>query len=234
MKNLRFLFAVAVPVIALSLGANAMRAGALDDKPQAKSADGKPAKTTDEAKPKGAELDKAAPDFTLKDVDGKTVKLSDFKGKTVVLEWFNPECPVSAGCHQKGALKDQAERVAKDGIVWLSINSSAAGKEGSGAEKNKKAAGEWKMKNPVLLDESGEVGHLYGARTTPHMFVIDAKGILVYRGAIDNAMAKKGEDEKPINYVDNVLADLKAGKAVATKETKSYGCGVKYGNPNPN
>jgi hypothetical protein len=66
------------------------------------------------------------------------------------------------------------------------------------------------------------------------MFVIDAKGILVYRGAIDNAMAKKGEDEKPINYVDNVLADLKAGKAVATKETKSYGCGVKYGNPNPN
>lgn len=225
MKHYRLLLAVAVPVIALSFGASVVRAASFDDK-KVEAKDDKP----QGEKARGAAIDKPAPDFTLKDVDGKTVKLSDYKGKIVVLEWFNPECPVSAGCHAKGSLKDGAARAAKEGVVWLAINSSGAGKEGSGAEKNKKAAAEWNMKHPVLLDESGEVGHLYGAKTTPHMFVIDAKGMLVYKGAIDN----QGKDDKMINFVDTALADLKAGKPVATKETKSYGCGVKYGNPNPN
>ncbi len=222
MKKLGLTFAIALPVIAAGLCATKARAAGLDDKK-----DDKQAQHSDE-KMKGAAIDKPAPAFALKDVDGKTVKLADYKGKVVVLEWFNPDCPVSAGCHREGALKDQAARAAKDGVVWLAINSSAAGKEGSGADKNKKAAADFNMKYPVLIDESGEVGRMYGAKTTPHMFVIDVKGNLVYRGAIDNQ--QKGE--KNVNYVDAALADIKAGKAVQTKETKSYGCGVKYGNPN--
>jgi peroxiredoxin len=230
MNKFRLLFAIAVPVVALSLGATTARATTLQDK-KVETKDDKPApKPVDEKASKGAAIDKAAPAFTLKDVDGKTVNLADYKGKVVVLEWFNPECPVAAGCHKSGALKDQAARASKDGVVWLAINSGGAGKEGSGAEKNKKMAAEWGMKHPVLIDESGEVGRLYGAKTTPNMYVIDAKGILVYRGAIDNQ--EKGD--KAINYVDAALADIKAGKPVATKETKPYGCGVKYGTPNPN
>jgi peroxiredoxin len=225
MKQFQLLLAVAIPLVALGAMARTARAATLDDKKVEAKDD---AHKSDDKAAKGAAIDKPAPDFTLKDVDGKSVKLSDYKGKTVVLEWFNPECPVSAGSHKEGALKDQAARVAKDGVVWLAINSSGEGKEGSGVEKNKKLAGEWKMNHPVLLDESGEVGHLYGARTTPHMFVIDAKGMLVYKGAIDNAQEKS---DKLVNYVDAALADLKAGKPVATKETKSYGCGVKYAKP---
>lgn len=221
MKQFRLLLAIALPVIALSLQSNPARAATFDDKKIE-------TKPVDDKAQKGAALDKPAPEFTLKDLDGKAVKLSDYKGKIVVLEWFNPECPVIVGAHTKGALKDQAERVAKDGVVWLSINSSGAGKEGSGVEKNKKMGAEWRMKNPILIDESGEVGRLYGAKTTPNMFVIDTKGLLVYRGAIDN----KAEGDKLVNYVDAALADLKAGKPVATKETKPYGCGVKYANPN--
>jgi peroxiredoxin len=227
MKQFKLLLALAIPVIAFGTVARAARAASFDDK-KVEAKDDKPqTKPADDKSTKGAAIDKAAPDFTLKDVDGKAVKLSDYKGKIVVLEWFNPECPVSAGSHQKGALKDQAERVSKDGIVWLAINSSGAGMEGNGVEKNKKMAGEWKMKHPVLIDESGDVGRMYGAKTTPHMFVIDTKGLLVYRGAIDN----QGKDDKMINYVDAALADLKAGKPVETKETKSYGCGVKYAKP---
>jgi peroxiredoxin len=229
MKQIRFLFAVALPVIALSLDTAPARAAILGGN-KVETKDDKPVHKHGDEKTKRAAIDKPAPDFTLKDVDGKTVKLSDYKGKIVVLEWFNPECPVSAGSHENGALKDQAQRVAKDGVVWLSINSGGPGKEGSGIEKNKKMGAAWNMKNPILIDESGEVGHLYGAKTTPDMFVIDAKGLLVYSGAIDN----KSKDDKLVNYVDAALADLKAGKPVATKETKPYGCGVKYGNPNPN
>lgn len=177
----------------------------------------------------GAAIGSPAPDFTLKDVDGKTVKLSDYKGKTIVLEWFNPGCPFVVAAHGKdGELAGMSTKVAADGVVWLSINSSAAGKEGSGAEMNKKMRDEWKIKNPVLLDESGDVGRMYGAKSTPHMFVIDAKGMLVYRGALDNAPMGKVDGPTKMNYVAMALADLKAGKPVATKETKSYGCSVKY------
>lgn len=176
-----------------------------------------------------AAIGKPAPDFELKDLDGKTVKLSDYKGKTVVLEWFNPECPFVVGAYKDGALKDQASRVSKDGIVWLSINSGAKGKQGADPEKNKKAKADWKMPGPILIDEKGDVGRRYEAKTTPHMYVIDPKGTLVYRGAIDNApMGKVENGEAVANYVDLALADIKAGKPVAKPETKSYGCGVKY------
>ena len=179
--------------------------------------------------PKGAELGKPAPDFELKDLDGKTVKLSDFKGKTVVLEWFNPECPVSAGCHAKGTLKGLDQKVTKDGVVWLAINSGGAGMEGAGADKNKKAKTDWSMAATILLDEDGAVGHKYGAKTTPHMFIVDSKGNLVYRGGIDNAPGGKAEGGgEVVSYVEVALAELKAGKPVTKNDTKPYGCGVKY------
>lgn len=221
MKNLNTWIAAGMGAIALIAVASALPT--LDKEGEGKKReDPKPVATK-------AELGKPAPDFELKDLDGKAVKLSDYKGKTVVLEWFNPECPFVVRAHGEGELKGQAARVAKDGIVWLSINSGAAGKQGNGLEKNRKAALDWKMTNPVLVDEKGEIGRMYEAKTTPHMYVIDAKGVLVYRGAIDNAPNGKPEEgEKLVNYVDAALTNLKAGKPIATAETKSYGCGVKY------
>jgi peroxiredoxin len=181
----------------------------------------------------GAEVGKPAPDFTLKDVDGKEVKLSSFKGKTVVLEWFNPECPFVKASHSKGSLVDTAKKQTKKGIVWLSINSGGAGKQGAGAEKSKAGAKGFNMENPILLDEAGTVGKAYGATNTPHLFVIDAKGVLAYRGAIDNSPDGEGqspEGGKLVNYVDAALEDLAANRAVKTPDTKPYGCSVKYAN----
>ncbi len=176
-----------------------------------------------------AELGKPAPDFTLSDVDGKTVSLASFKGKTVVLEWFNPKCPFVKRNHELGPLKDMAARVENTGAVWLSINSAAPGKQGNGAEATKFGMNKYKMTNTVLLDEDGKVGHAYGADHTPHMFVIDKSGLLVYRGAIDNAPDGDTDLGAPfVNYVDAALADLAAGRAVAKPETHAYGCGVKY------
>ncbi|MBL9037241.1 MAG: thioredoxin family protein [Archangium sp.] len=180
----------------------------------------------------GAELGAAAPDFSLKDLDGKTVKLADFKGKTVVLEWFNPECPYVKASHTKGSLVDTAKKQTAKGIVWLSINSGAVGKQGAGVEKNREGVKTFAMSNPVLLDETGATGKAYGATNTPHVFVINKDGKLVYRGAIDNS--PDGEGASPtggtlVNYVNAALDDLAAGRPVKTNDTKAYGCGVKYG-----
>ncbi len=189
-----------------------------------------PAKDTGKEAEGGAAIGTKAPNFTLKDTDGKEVKLADFAGKIVVLEWFNPQCPFVVAAHEKdGALRDMSAKVAREGVVWLSINSGAPGKEGAGLEVSKKMREEWKIGNPVLIDESGDVGRMYGAKTTPHMFIIDAKGMLAYRGALDNAPRGKLEGDKKINYVEDALAELKAGKPVTTKETRAYGCSVKYG-----
>lgn len=179
-----------------------------------------------------ATLGAPAPDFTLTDLDGKKVKLSDYQGKTVVLEWFNPGCPFVVRSHTRGSLIDTAKKAQEKGVVWLAINSGAPGKQGTGVDTNRKAAGEWKMSHPVLLDESGKVGKAYGATNTPHMYVIDSKGTLVYRGAIDNSPDGEGQspkDGKLVNYVTSALEDVAAGRAVKTSDTKAYGCGVKYG-----
>lgn len=178
-----------------------------------------------------AEIGKPAPDFALKDLDGKEVRLSSFKGKKVVLEWFNPGCPFVKASHTKGSLVTAAKKTTASGVVWLSINSSADGKQGAGVEANKEGAKTFGMENPILLDADGSVGHTYGATNTPHMMVIDEKGVLVYRGAIDNS--KDGEGQSPtggklVNYVDSALADIGAGKPVSTSETEAYGCSVKY------
>jgi peroxiredoxin len=173
-----------------------------------------------------------APDFSLPDLDGKNVTLSSFKGKTVVLEWFNPGCPFVRKAHTVGSLKDTPARATAQGVVWLAINSGAPGKQGYGAEANRKTAVEYAMTYPVLLDEAGTVGRTYGATNTPHMYVIDPSGKLVYRGAIDNSPDGEGQspaDGKLVNYVDAALASLKAGEPVNVPDTKAYGCGVKYG-----
>jgi peroxiredoxin len=173
-----------------------------------------------------------APDFTLKDLDGKTVKLADFKGKTVVLEWFNPGCPFVRNSHTKGSLVTTAKKHTQKGVTWLAINSGAPGKQGHGVEMNREAKKMFSLDHPVLLDESGQVGKAYGATNTPHMFVIDKTGQIVYRGAIDNSPDGEGaspQGGKLINYVDAALEDLAAGRPVKVPQTKAYGCGVKYG-----
>ena len=179
-----------------------------------------------------AEVGKPAPDFTLKDLDGKDVTLSSFKGKVVVLEWFNPGCPFVKNSHTKGSLKEAAKRHTKNGVVWLAVNAGAAGKQGAGVDANREGAKTFAMEHPILLDETGDVGRTYGATNTPHMMVIDDKGTLVYRGAIDNSPDGEGQSPtggKLVSYVDEALAAVAAGKAPATAETKAYGCSVKYG-----
>ena len=183
----------------------------------------------DDPAPEVAEVGKPAPGFTLADLDGKEFKLSDHEGKVVVLEWFNPGCPYVVRNHEKDSLKTTAADLAKQGVVWVAINSGAPGKQGTGKETNAKAAEKWGMKHPVLLDEEGEVGRRYGARTTPHMYVIDAKGVLRYAGGIDNdPSGKLGPDER-VNYVRAAVGALLEGERVETPTSKPYGCGVKYG-----
>jgi peroxiredoxin len=174
---------------------------------------------------------KKAPDFTLADLDGKEVKLSAFKGKVVVLEWFNPGCPFVKKSHTVGSLITTAKKHTETGIVWLAINSGAAGNQGHAVELNQQATKDWSIGHPVLRDLDGKVGKAYGATNTPHMFVIDKKGTVVYAGAIDNspdAEGKSPEGGTLVNHVDAALADLAAGRAVKTASTKAYGCSVKY------
>jgi len=186
----------------------------------------KPAEKKEEPKKAAlAEIGKPAPDFELKDLDGKAVKLADHKGKIVVLEWFNPDCPAVISGHSKGTLKDMAARsTAEREVVWLAVNSGGPGKQGHAVEANKKRVEEWKIGHPILRDEKGDVGRAYGAKSTPHMMVIDAKGVLAYRGAPDNAPnGTPPEGEELVNYVTAAISALKAGKVPETKETRSYG-----------
>jgi peroxiredoxin len=178
-----------------------------------------------------AEVGQPAPDFALQDLDGKVHRLSDLRGKVVVLEWFNPGCPYVVASHTKGTLADAASKQARDGVVWLAVNSAAAGKQGHGVEANRSAAKAWSMAHPILLDESGAVGRAYGATNTPHMFVIGKDGRLAYRGAIDNSPdAERGSPQGGVlvEYVTAAIEDLAAGRPVRTTSTKAYGCGVKY------
>lgn len=176
-----------------------------------------------------AVVGETAPNFTLKDLDGKDVNLSEVgKDKVVVLEWFNPECPFIVKHHKTNpTFNNLYKEYAGKGVVFLAINSGAPGNQGAGLEKSKAGKAEFKLEYPVLLDESGTVGRMYGAKTTPHCFVIAKDGSVAYAGAIDNDTdAQKAGDT---NYVKAALDEILAGKAVTTKETKPYGCSVKYG-----
>lgn len=165
-----------------------------------------------------------APDFRLKDQDGKIVSLAEFKDKVVVLEWFNDGCPFVQAHYDGGAMNRVAETYGAKNVIWLAINST----KGADTEHNKQVAGKWSIERPVLDDSDGKVGHEYGAKTTPHMFVIN-KGTIVYNGAIDSANSPEQADvAKSTNYVAKALDEVLAGQPVTTPQTKPYGCGVKY------
>lgn len=177
-----------------------------------------------------AAIGKPAPDFTLATADGKTVKLSDLRGKTVVLEWFNPECPFVKAAHDAGPLKDLAAKTtaASPTVAWLAINSGAPGKQGHGAEVNSAAAKTWSLAHPILLDETGAVGHAYGATNTPHMYIVDAQGALVYRGGLDNAPMGEPDGGARVALFEDALAAVLAGKPIESADTRAWGCTVKY------
>lgn len=179
-----------------------------------------------------ASVGQAAPDFTLTDIDGNRHSLSEFKGRTVVLEWVNPECPFVVKHYDKSGNIPKLQKAATaDGVVWLSINSAAADKEGDYAPAQVKA---WQQRirfaaTGYFRDADGVVGHLYDARTTPHIYVINPQGTLVYAGGIDSIRSSRVEDiAKATNYVTETLADLKAGRPVRTPHSQPYGCSVKY------
>lgn len=171
-----------------------------------------------------ASVGQAAPVFELKDQNGQAVSLSQFSDKVVVLEWFNNECPFVVKQYKNGDMNKLASKYNDKGVVWLAVNST----QSHNVEHNKKVAGEWSVNRPILDDSEGSVGHMYGAKTTPHMYVIN-KGTLVYKGAIDSIQSTDSADiAKADNYVAKALDEVLAGKPVTTAETKSYGCGVKY------
>jgi len=173
-----------------------------------------------------------APDFTLTDSNGKTRSLSQFKGKVVVLEWNNPQCPFVGKHYGGGNMQKQQGDATAAGVIWLTINSSATGKQGdiTGAEANAYVAKVGAKQTAYLLDPSGEAGRMYGARTTPHMYVIDKAGVLRYMGGIDSIASTDQDDlAKATQYIPQVLAELAAGKAVSVTTSEPYGCSVKYG-----
>lgn len=173
----------------------------------------------------------AAPDFTLTDSNGQNHSLADYKGKFIVLEWFNPDCPFVKKHYDSGNMPNLQKQYTAKGVVWLSINSSALGKQGNYTPQgfNRFITDKGASPTVVLLDTDGKVGRLYNAQTTPSMFVIDPKGILIYQGAIDDTPSADTADLKTAkNYVSAALDAAMNGKPVAVSTTKSYGCSVKY------
>jgi peroxiredoxin len=172
----------------------------------------------------GESSGKRASLFELSSFDGKTVSLSDYRGKIVVLEWLNFECPFSRYHYEtKNTMVELAKKYKGKNVVWLAINSTSH----TTPEPNKTFAKRHAMPYLILDDRSGKVGRAYGAQTTPHMYIINPRGTIVYEGAIDDSPLGQ-KKEGVINYVDNALAELTAGKAVSTPKTKPYGCTVKY------
>lgn len=178
-----------------------------------------------------ATVGQPAPDFTLKDATGKTVRLSDFKGKHVVLEWTNPGCPFVRKHYDSGNMPATQKDATSKGVVWLAINSTEKASSDY-LEPTKLAA--WKAErkstpSAILMDEEGTVGKSYGARTTPHMYIVNPQGQLVYAGGIDSIPSARPADiEKATNYVKVGLAEALAGKPISAATTQPYGCSIKY------
>jgi peroxiredoxin len=172
-----------------------------------------------------------APDFALKDASGKTVKLSDFRGKYVVLEWMNPGCPFTQKHYDSGNMPATQKEATGKGVVWLSVDSTA--KSSSEYMEPAKVVAWQKARkaqpSALLMDEEGTLGKAYGARTTPHMYIIDPQGRLVYMGGIDSiASSNVGDIKKAVNYVRQGLNEALAGKPVSTGATRPYGCSIQY------
>jgi peroxiredoxin len=174
---------------------------------------------------------KAAPAFSEKDSNGKTRSLAEFKGRYVVLEWLNHDCPFVKKHYNSGNMQKLQRDTRKQGVVWLSVNSSAAGKQGhhNGAETNKLTQQKKAAPSAVLLDGDGNMGRAYGAKTSPHMIVINPQGVVIYNGAIDDKPTTDVADVKGArNYVTAALAQARKGQKVSVSRTQPYGCAVKY------
>ncbi len=178
-----------------------------------------------------ADIGQPAPDFTATDINGQTYKLSDYKGKIVILESYNLDCPFCHNHYRTGAMQELQRDMAAKGVVWLVVNS--VGPHNPSHRSTDAARKEWaeqKMKATAWLDDSsGEIGKKYGMRTTPHMFIIDKNGVLVYQGAIDDRPEPGGDPRTAHNYVREVVQKLQAGEKITVSQTRPYGCGVKYG-----
>jgi peroxiredoxin len=181
--------------------------------------------------PAAAKIGEPAPDFTLPGADGKSHSLSAYKGKYVVLEWTNHECPFVKKHYGSGNMQSQQKELTGKGAVWLSIVSSAQGKQGyvDAAQATELTKSRGAAPTAVLLDASGDVGRKYGAKTTPHMFVVAPDGKLIYMGGIDSIPSADADDiARATPYVKVALGEAMAGKPVTNASTKPYGCSVKY------
>lgn len=178
------------------------------------------------------DIGKPAPEFSVTDTAGKTHRLSDYRGKTVILEWTNDGCPYVRRHYDSGNMQALQKETSEDGIVWLSVISSAPGTQGhvDGPQADALTAQRDAAPTAVLLDPEGQVGRLYDARTTPHMYVIDGQGSLVYQGAIDDKpWASLAETRTADNYVRRALERMAEGRPAEPAVTQAYGCSVKYG-----
>ncbi len=172
-----------------------------------------------------------APDFTATDADGKTHRLADFAGKTVVLEWNNPECPFVRKHYESRNIPKQQVAATGQGVVWIAVNSGKKGKQGhlDGAGAKSYLAAHDAAPSSYVIDADSAMGVAYGAKTTPHLYVIDGDGKLRYMGAIDSIPSADREDlAEATQYVPQALAELAAGKPVSVPVTEPYGCAVKY------
>lgn len=172
-----------------------------------------------------------APDFSVKDASGKVRSLAQFRGQTLVLEWTNHDCPFVRKHYGSGSMQSLQREAAEAGVAWLSVISSGPGQQGhvTGAQAQALTAQRKAAPSAVLLDPTGVMGRAYGAKTTPHMFVINAQGILVYQGGIDDQPTSNPADlAKAKNYVRAALSDVAAGRSVAIATSTPYGCSVKY------
>jgi len=187
------------------------------------------------ALPRGASADavvgQPAPAFTLTGTDGKPHSLADYKGKYVVLEWINHDCPFVKKHYGSGNMQKLQKKYTEQGVVWLSVNSSAPGKQGNYPPEQANALTAEKKASPtaLLLDPDGKVGKEYGAKTTPHMYVINPEGELVYAGGIDDKPSTDAADIAAArNHVDQALSEALAGKPITVASSTPYGCSVKY------
>jgi len=179
-------------------------------------------------------INEQAPNFQAVNSYGKTIQLSDLKGSPVILEWTNHECPYVARHYNENNMQNLQKMARDEGVLWLSIISSTPGDQGHVSAEKANELTESRKASPshVLIDESGEIGMLYGAKTTPHMYMIDANGILRYKGAIDNIgrgmQFFNAPFNKAINYVSSQMDQLIANQSLAINSTTAYGCSVKY------
>jgi AhpC/TSA family len=178
-----------------------------------------------------ATVGQAAPNFSAKDVNGKAVSLADFKGKTVVLEWVNPGCPYVRKHYEGGNMQGTQQDAAAKNVVWLAVNSTATDHPDylKPADLAKWMKDQKAPATHTLMDEDGKIGKAYGARTTPHLYIVDGKGMLVYAGGIDSIPSASAADiPKATNYIKVSLSEMASGKAVSNNVTRAYGCSVKY------